>query len=159
MNLPLFTWGRTNAVIRLSCLTLGYPVLVILSSLVRCQFCSVLEKASSSFRLVWFCVFDPSFFTSLGELRNEVMFWLWFLVGLVIVYSKWWGWYGGWCWGPRFFLFGSIIASLALALVITEENKGVWTNVISLSVLALSIWVGISGAAFGQRGLEICAQE
>lgn len=98
------------------------------------------------------------FFTSLGELRNEVVFWLCFLIGLVLVYAKWWSWYGGWFWGPRFFLFSSIVASLALALAITEENKGVWTGIVSLSVLALSIWVGISGAAFGQRGLEICAQ-
>src|SRR6185436_5776493 len=30
--------------------------------------------------------------------------WMLFLVGLVLVYARWWAWYGGWFWGPRFLL-------------------------------------------------------
>ncbi|MGL5097255.1 MAG: hypothetical protein ACRDD1_16840, partial [Planctomycetia bacterium] len=30
--------------------------------------------------------------------------WRWYVAGLVLVYASWWSWYGGWYWGPRFFL-------------------------------------------------------
>ena len=42
---------------------------------------------------------------------------VWFLAGLVIVYAKWWAWPGGWFWGPRFFVFAAIPASIALACI------------------------------------------
>ena len=41
--------------------------------------------------------------------------WLAVVVGLVLVYARWWAWYGGAVWGPRFFLFASLPAALVLA--------------------------------------------
>ena len=82
--------------------------------------------------------------------------WLWFVVGLILVYAKWWAWYGGWFWGPRFFLFASIPASFALALWTQRPAARLWVNLIIFALLALSLWVGINGALFQQASLSIC---
>ncbi|HEX9037344.1 MAG TPA: hypothetical protein VF808_10180 [Ktedonobacterales bacterium] len=82
--------------------------------------------------------------------------WIGFTVGLIVVYSKWWAWYGGWFWGPRFFLFACAPASFALALWTQRPSARLWVNIGALGVLALSTWVGINGAVFGQSGLQVC---
>ncbi|MGO8951010.1 MAG: hypothetical protein ACLQUY_25825, partial [Ktedonobacterales bacterium] len=59
---------------------------------------------------------------SLGRAGQEMyatyQLWIAFVIGLVLVYSHWWAWYGGWYWGPRFFLMGSMIACFAVALIL-----------------------------------------
>jgi hypothetical protein len=90
------------------------------------------------------------------ELRRSYRLWIWFLVGLVLVYSKWWAWYGGWMWGPRFFLFASIPASFALAVVLSRVGTSVGRNLLVLMALAASFWVGATGAVFGLDHLEDC---
>ena len=82
--------------------------------------------------------------------------WISFLVGLVLVYSHWWAWYGGWFWGPRFLLFASIPASFALAVRLQYRDSSLKANLLTLLVLALSVWVGIDGAVFYQKNLSIC---
>jgi hypothetical protein len=72
-----------------------------------------------------------------------------FVVGLIVVYAKWWAWYGGWFWGPRFFLFASIPASLAIVLRLREQNTTVARDVALLAALLMAIWVGLDGAIFG----------
>lgn len=81
---------------------------------------------------------------------------LWYLAGLVIVYSSWWSWYGGFFWGPRFFLVASIAASFSLAFYCHYRSKKIIANLITLMMLVWSTWVGINGAIFGQSGLDIC---
>ena len=83
---------------------------------------------------------------------------LWFLAGLILVYAKWWAWYGGFSWGPRFLLVASIPASLALA-VIMSRAESLGERSIALGLLTLSIWVGISGAVFDLDRLGICDQD
>ena len=78
----------------------------------------------------------------------------WFLVGLILVYAKWWSWYGGLFWGPRFFLFASIPASLALAVRLEQIGPTLRANLLTLSVLLLSLWVGVSGGVFDQSDLK-----
>ncbi len=98
------------------------------------------------------------------ELRQEIqldlysvyVLWICFLIGLVLIYSHWWAWYGGWFWGPRFFLFASIPASFALAVRLQYRDNSLISSLLTLLVLALSIWVGINGAVFDQQGLNIC---
>lgn len=90
------------------------------------------------------------------KIYENYKLWIYFLVGMVIVYSKWWSWYGGWFWGPRFFLFASIPASFALAVGLSDNNKSFIKNLLTLIVLLLSFWVGINGAVFDQRNLSIC---
>lgn len=82
-------------------------------------------------------------------LYRAYLLWLAFVVGLVLVYARWWAWYGGVFWGPRFLLFASIPASFALAirlLYCKESSLGV--NLLTLVVFALSVWVCIDGAVY-----------
>lgn len=91
-----------------------------------------------------------------GNLARTFRLWLWFLAGLLLVYAKWWSWYGGWTWGPRFLLFASIPAAFAVAVSLGRPAASWGKNVVLLAVLALSFWVGMSGAVYGLTGLEDC---
>jgi hypothetical protein len=74
---------------------------------------------------------------------------LWFVVVvcMVAVYCKWWAWYGGGDYfGPRFFLFASFPASIALAARLRTAYSSLVACTLTLLALALSIWVGIVGA-------------
>jgi hypothetical protein len=76
---------------------------------------------------------------------------------LIVVYAKWWAWYGGWFWGPRFFLAACIPASLALATRSTPDARAPAAVHLAVAVaILLSFWVGVSGLVFDQRGLGIC---
>ncbi|HLZ59448.1 MAG TPA: hypothetical protein VKR06_21085 [Ktedonosporobacter sp.] len=85
------------------------------------------------------------------ELYRAYGLWLCFIIGLILVYARWWSWYGGTFWGPRFFLIASIPASFAIALRLQNNREAsLLTNLFTLFVFALSGWVGISGAVFTQ---------
>ena len=85
------------------------------------------------------------------------MLWISFLIGLLLVYSSWWAWHGGWFWGPRFLLIASIPASFALAVRLQWRDSSLLVNVVTILVLALSVWVGIDGAVYGDGALQnIC---
>jgi hypothetical protein len=73
-----------------------------------------------------------------------------FIAGMVLVYAKWWGWSGDWAWGPRFFVFASIPAALALAVQLRRPS------LLTSAVLLLSLWVGLDGAIFGNLQMDIC---
>ncbi|GAC1389848.1 MAG: hypothetical protein NVSMB38_05360 [Ktedonobacteraceae bacterium] len=91
------------------------------------------------------------------DLYNVYLLWLFFLIGLILVYSRWWSWYGGWFWGPRFFLFASIPASFALAVRLHKRDVSLLVNLLTAGVLCLSAWVGIDGAIFNQVQLsQVC---
>lgn len=89
-------------------------------------------------------------------MRRIFLVWLIYLAGLILVYSKWWAWYGGWFWGPRFLLFASIPASFNLAYILTDKSSDLKLRVTVLLVSLWSLWVGINGVVFGQAGLDIC---
>ena len=91
-----------------------------------------------------------------SQLWSLYSLWLLFVAGLVLVYAKWWAWYGGWFWGPRFFLFACVPASFALALWTQRPAARLSLNLLALLALALSVWVGINGAVFNQAGLTVC---
>jgi hypothetical protein len=78
-----------------------------------------------------------------------------FLSGLVLVYSRWWSWYGGWTWGPRFLLLAVFPSSIALAIALHASSN--WRQrVTAIAILGWTIWVGVSGAVFGLDGLDEC---
>jgi hypothetical protein len=81
--------------------------------------------------------------------------WLCFLVGIMLVYSKFCGWYGGVFWGPRYVLFASVPASFALAVNMVHARSFVRTS-FTLAALTLSIWIGAEGVVFGQHELNQC---
>ncbi len=88
--------------------------------------------------------------------------WICFVVGLILVYSHWWAWYGGtYFWGPRFFLFACIPASFALAVrLMRYKEASLGVNLLTLVVFCLSAWVSVDGAVF-QRYVTIpraCSQ-
>ncbi|MDB5308393.1 MAG: hypothetical protein JWO38_2595 [Gemmataceae bacterium] len=80
--------------------------------------------------------------------------WLAFLVGLVLVYGRWWCWSGSWCWGPRFFLFAGFPAALILARWVSVPRAGLAMNVLLLVVIGLACWVGGSGMVFHDYGIQ-----
>jgi hypothetical protein len=90
-----------------------------------------------------------------APLREVYLLWILFLAGMVAIYAKWWAWYGGWCFGPRFFVFASIPASLALAVYLERPSRRLAANLAVLGALALSLWVGVAGAIFHTDHLEI----
>ncbi len=92
------------------------------------------------------------------RLRQCYQYWLLFLVGLIIAYAKWWAWYGGFIWGPRFFLFASFPASLAIAVYVHRARRlGPFAALATLVVLTLSTWVAIDGVAFNPQ-LGLCRE-
>jgi hypothetical protein len=75
--------------------------------------------------------------------------WMAFVIGLILVYARWWAWYGGVFWGPRFLLFASIPASFALAVRLLDHKKAsLLVNLFTLVVFVLSVWVCIDGAVY-----------
>ena len=91
-----------------------------------------------------------------ADLFGVYILWLCFLIGLILVYSSWWSWYGGAFWGPRFFLFASIPASFALATRLQYRDESLLINLFTFLVLLLSFWVGINGPVYGRNNLGIC---
>jgi hypothetical protein len=84
--------------------------------------------------------------------------WLGMVLGLVLIYAKWWSWYGGWFWGPRFFLVAAFPAAVAIGVQLAaREQPSPAFNLATLAALAWSIWVGVEGAALGNASLgETC---
>ena len=75
--------------------------------------------------------------------------WMAFVIGLLLVYARWWAWYGGVFWGPRFLLFASIPASFALAIrLLYYKESSLLVNLLTLAVFVLSVWVCIDGAIY-----------
>ncbi len=82
-----------------------------------------------------------------------------FVGGLVLAYAKWWSWYGGWFWGPRFFLIASIPACFSLATNLLDwPNLSVARRTLVAVALLLSFWVGVNGLAFQGLGLNLCTE-
>jgi hypothetical protein len=83
-----------------------------------------------------------------------------FVLGLVITYAKWWAWYGGWFWGPRFFLIASVPACFSLAMNLVEcPSATLLRRGLVAIALLLSFWVGVNGLVFQSAGLEVCTQK
>lgn len=84
-----------------------------------------------------------------AEARLIYRLWMAVVVGLVLVYARWWAWYGGAVWGPRFFLFACLPAALVLARWITRAaDNSLGANLLVLLAVALSCWVGANGIVY-----------
>lgn len=82
-----------------------------------------------------------------------------FVAGLVLLYARWWSWYGGWFWGPRFFLAASLPASFSLSYNLFQWRQlGLARRAVLAAALLLSFWVAVNGLAFQQVGLELCTR-
>jgi hypothetical protein len=95
-----------------------------------------------------------------ARLSGSYDLWLAFLAGLILIYSKWWAWFGGWTWGPRFFLVASIPASCALAIALHRfHDLNLPRRFAVFAALTLSAWVAIDGAVFEMAGLNLCLDD
>lgn len=101
---------------------------------------------------------DPYTRALLGTCRRAVLLILLFVAGLVLVYSRWWAWYGGLSWGPRYFVLAALPASIALAVRVADAGRSAARDAVTLAVLALSAWVGLSGAVADVNALGSCTQ-
>jgi hypothetical protein len=106
--------------------------------------------------------FAPGVFAPVKDLLKdkEVLLktyraWLLFLAGIMLVYAKFCGWYGGVFWGPRYVMFASVPASLALALNLRSRTS-VLRSSVTLAMLTMSVWICAEGVVFGQRELNKC---
>lgn len=112
--------------------------------------------------LIFFCpgillIFNLNQLNLDVQLKNFLVGCFVFLLGLIVAYSKWWAWYGGYSWGPRFFLFASIPASFLIALCIEKFQKPIQITWLLL-IIILSFWVGINGAIYNLNNLSICTE-
>lgn len=82
--------------------------------------------------------------------------WITYLAGMVLIYASWWAWYGGWSWGPRFFLFASVPASLALAAAVRYPPRHWLARLAVVGVATLSVWVAVNGIVWGVGNLDVC---
>lgn len=82
------------------------------------------------------------------KLWRTYLLWLAFLAGLIVVYASWYDWSGDWFWGPRFFLFASLPASLAIAIRLQRHSASLAANLATLGALVLAAWVTISSVLF-----------
>lgn len=94
---------------------------------------------------------------ALRSVREILVLWMLYLAGIVLVYSAWWAWAGGFTWGPRFLTFASVPASLLLAAQVRRPARGLIALTVVLAVLVFSAWVGIDGQTFGRFGQEVCS--
>jgi hypothetical protein len=90
------------------------------------------------------------------QLYTVYTLWIAFVIALVLLYSHWWAWFGGNFWGPRFFLFASLPASLVLAVRLRYPGNHLAGNLLTLVALALSSWVAITGMVFDRAGTDAC---
>jgi len=91
--------------------------------------------------------------------RKLLILWSFIVLGLIMAYASWWSWYGGWYWGPRFFLFASVPAAWILAKLIHATRKSLLLDVVLLCFVTLSVWVGVNGVVFQQKTLDVCAAD
>ncbi|MFL5950851.1 MAG: hypothetical protein ACJ74M_04530 [Gaiellaceae bacterium] len=102
--------------------------------------------------------FTPGLVFAFSQLvrRWIIALMLLFVVGLVVVYAKWWAWYGGLAWGPRFFVFAAVPSSLLIVLRQRRAGVSAVADAATLLVLALSAWVGVSGGVADLSTLGFC---
>ena len=81
-----------------------------------------------------------------------------FSILAVLLYSKWWAWYGGFFWGPRFFLFLCIPGAIVAAKFLGSPGLTRPGRASVFTILIFSTWVGINGYLFGQEGQQICQE-
>lgn len=98
--------------------------------------------------LLWY---QPGFFRRAPEPDDPVAQWRWCLTVMVVVmipiYAKWWAWYGGVTFGPRYFLLGVVPAATALCTQLqVGRSLRVWLGAVVLTLW--TAWVAVVGAAF-----------
>jgi hypothetical protein len=75
--------------------------------------------------------------------RSRLLLILAITVYMFVLYSRWWAWHGGWCWGPRFYLPVIPLLMLPGLVYIRLANKRrLWPVVALLGVAGLVVQLG-----------------
>jgi hypothetical protein len=90
------------------------------------------------------------------RIRAVLRLWLAFLLAILLVYSHWWGWYGGFGAGPRFMLFAALPASLLLAQLLVNPPDHWLGSLGALVLVALACWSSIAATVFEKGGEAVC---
>ncbi|MBN6109999.1 hypothetical protein [Xanthomonas bonasiae] len=80
------------------------------------------------------------------------------LLSPILLYAKWWAWYGGSFWGPRFFLFLCPPACLIMAVCLQQRWPPARLAFLAV-IVSLSGWVAVNGFTFGQAQMDACWAE
>jgi hypothetical protein len=91
-------------------------------------------------------------------LNRTRLVWIAMVVGMVALYCRWWAWYGGIFYGPRFLLFASIPASLTITTRLCTGARTLTGVALSIVALALSLWVGFT-SSLGVPVPTVCAED
>lgn len=77
----------------------------------------------------------------------------------VIVYSKWWAWYGGFSFGTRFYML-FIIPSIFVYIKFIKTETGIIGRALGIFTLAVAIWLALCGKYFGLTGVAaVCSKD
>lgn len=95
-----------------------------------------------------------------GTSRELLNCWLLFVAGLILVYAKWWSWYGGWGFGPRFFLFAGFPSTLLMLNAIHEAPQNSWRqNLLLIFICFWQCYVGFCAVHYGMEGVQFLQNE
>lgn len=78
-----------------------------------------------------------------------------YLVGLILLFSRWFGWSGDWFWGPRFYLFASILSCFVVTQIWNADASYKVRFIVFFATI-FAIWAGLQGVMYGQDFLEDC---
>jgi hypothetical protein len=92
-----------------------------------------------------------------GACHRAIVLLVFVIAGLVAVYAKWWAWYGGLAWGPRYFTLAAIPAALIVVLRVRAAGQSAGRDALALVVLALSAWVGFAGLVSSLDPPAVCS--
>jgi hypothetical protein len=92
-----------------------------------------------------------------GACRRPIVLLVFVVAGLVAVYAKWWAWYGGLAWGPRYFTLAAVPAALIVVLRVRAAGQSAGRDALALVVLALSAWVGFAGLVSSLDPPAVCS--
>src|SRR5205823_13905037 len=95
---------------------------------------------------------------ALGEAREVLVLWLFFLIGMILVSAHWWAWYGGVAWGSRFLVCASLPASLLLAAQVRRPPASALAATAVVAALVMSCWAGADGVTFSMLGQDVCSR-
>lgn len=95
----------------------------------------------------------PAMWLAVRRLGDDVRDWATclavFVLALVPLYAKWWAWYGGVTFGPRFFLLGCVPGAFALAEGMARARRlSPARRAVLVAVATLSSWVAVIGVIF-----------
>jgi hypothetical protein len=93
-----------------------------------------------------------------GEARRLIWLMVIVVIGLVLIYAKWWAWYAGLAWGPRFFTFAALPSSLLIAVRLRAARRSARADALTLLVLAVSAWVAFAGVIANPHALAVCGR-